>query len=84
MAYVLGFWRLSSDIGVTHEFGLAGTLSHWQVWVAVGVTLHITAYVLNRYGRGGEMHLPRALLFRFAKPPVGHPEGRASKSAKAS
>lgn len=84
MAYVLGFWRLSSDLGVTHEFGLAGMLSHWQVWIAVGVTLHIAAYVLNRYGRGGEMYLPRVLRFRFAKHEGDHPGGRSSKSAKAS
>ena len=84
MAYVLGFWRLSSDIGVTHEFGLVGTLSHWQVWVMVGVSLHIAAYVLNRYGRGGEMNLPSVLMFRFAKHQGSRPDAPASKSAKAS
>jgi hypothetical protein len=84
MAYVLGFWRLSSDLGMTREFGLAGILSHWQVWIAFGVTLHIAAFVLNRYGRGGEMHLPRVLTFRFAKHGPEHRDDRASKSAKAS
>lgn len=89
MAYVLGLWRLSSDVGVTRESGLGGLLSHWQVWIAAGVSLHIAAYVLNRYGRDGEMHLPRALMFRFAKQAQSSPAAdpganRSAKSAKAS
>jgi hypothetical protein len=61
MAYVLGFWRLTSDIGVTREFAIRGLFSHWQVWIVAAVALHITASVLNRYGRGGEFHWPRVL-----------------------
>ena len=34
MAYVLGFWRLSSDIGMTREFAIHGLFSHWQIWIA--------------------------------------------------
>ena len=92
MAYVLGLWRLSSDLGMTREFGLGGVLSHWQVWIAAGAALHVAATVLNRYGRGGEMHLPRVLALRFARhaaDPEEHRaaspgEHRAAKSAKAS
>ena len=65
MAYVLGFWRLASDIGVTREFAIAGVFSHWQVWIALAAALHIAATVLNRYGRGGEFHLPRGLSIHF-------------------
>ncbi len=69
MAYVLGFWRLASDIGVTGEFGLRGVFSHWQIWIVTAVVLHITASVLTRYGRGGDFHLPSALTFRFGAAP---------------
>jgi hypothetical protein len=73
MAYVLGFWRLASDIGLTREFAIAGLFSHWQVWIGMAATLHIAATVLNRYGRGGEFHLPRVLMIHFgaAAPPPG-------------
>ena len=69
MAYVLGFWRLASDIGVTGEFALRGVFSHWQIWIVTAVALHITASVLTRYGRGGDLHLPSALTFRFGAGP---------------
>lgn len=65
MAYVLGFWRLTSDIGVTREFAIRGLFSHWQLWIVTAVVLHVAAGVLNRYGRGGAFHLPNALTFRF-------------------
>lgn len=67
MAYVLGFWRLASDVGVTKEFAIRGLFSHWQIWFVTAVLLHVTAGVLNRYGRGGKFHLPRALTFRFGE-----------------
>jgi hypothetical protein len=69
MAYVLGFWRLASDIGVTGEFAIRGVFSHWQIWIVTAVALHITASVLTRYGRGGDFHLPSALTFRFGAGP---------------
>ena len=65
MAYVLGFWSLASDLGVTNEFAIRGLFSHWQIWIVTAVVLHVAAGVLNRYGRGGEFHLPSALTFRF-------------------
>jgi hypothetical protein len=63
MAYVLGFWRLASDMGVVGHFGITGLFSHWQIWIPVGVLLQMTGSVLNRYGRGGELHLPKLLTF---------------------
>ena len=87
MAYVLGFWRLASDIGVTGEFALRGVYSHWQVWIVTAVALHITASVLTRYGRGGDFHLPSALTFRFGAGPEEPPdpaEGQDVPRAKAS
>ena len=81
MAYVLGLWGLTSDLGVTREFAIGGVLSHWQIWIAAGVTLHIAAYVLNRYGRGGELHLPRALSFRFAQSELEQPRSAPADPA---
>ena len=83
MAYVLGLWRLSSDLGIAREFGLRGVFSHWQLWIALGVSFHIIAFVLNRYGRGGEMHLPRVLMIRFARRGAAERDD-GPKSAKAS
>jgi hypothetical protein len=74
MAYVLGFWRLASDIGVTREFALQGVFSHWQIWIVTAVALHLTASVLTRYGRGGDFHLPSALTFRFGAAPDQSPD----------
>jgi hypothetical protein len=63
MAWVLGFWRLASDIGVAGEFGITGFLSHWQVWMILGAVLQTAGFVLNRYGRGGDLKVPRVLMF---------------------
>jgi hypothetical protein len=61
MAYVLGFWRLASDMGVAGEFGITGLFSHWQIWIALAVLLHLSASILNKYGRGGDFRVPRML-----------------------
>lgn len=86
MAYVLGFWRLASDLGITGEFAIRGLFSHWQLWIVTAVTLQVAASVLTRYGRGGEFHLPRSLTFHFgAAPPPDSPGApAAARSAKAS
>ncbi|SRR5713101_5536302 len=65
MAYVLGVWRLASDMGMAGEFVITGIFSHWQVWIAVAVGIHLASAVLNRYGQGHEFHLPRILTFRM-------------------
>lgn len=91
MAYVLGFWRLASDIGMTREFALSGLFSHWQIWIFMAVALHIAATVLNRYGRGGEFHLPHALKIQFgatapaaANPAANHDAAPRAKSSRVS
>jgi len=65
MAYVLGFWRLASDMGLAGEFGISGWFSHWQIWIACGLLIHIMASALTRYGRGGDFEVPRLLSFRL-------------------
>jgi hypothetical protein len=65
MAYVLGFWRLAADMGLAAGFAIAGLFSHWQMWIALAVVLHVTASILNRYGRAGEFKVPRLLNLRI-------------------
>ena len=73
MAYVLGIWSLASEMGMAGAFGIAGLFSHWQVWIAIAVVLHVGSTVLTRYGRGGGLNVPRVLnprivpLKRFLK-----------------
>ena len=51
MAFVLGTWRVASDMGIAGEFPIRdGVFSHWQVWVAVGFASELCAFLLNRYG----------------------------------
>jgi len=71
MAYVMGIWRLASDVGVAGNWGITGLFSHWQVWIALGALVQIGAAVLNGYGRAGEFHLPKFLGLRI------HPFKRA-------
>lgn len=61
MAYVLGFWRLASDMGLAGEFGFSGVFSHWQIWIPMGALVQFTAGVLNKYAKGGELNVPRIL-----------------------
>jgi hypothetical protein len=63
MAYVLGIWRLASDLGMAGEFAISGIFSHWQVWIALAAALHIASVSLNRYGRGGSLKGPKLLHF---------------------
>lgn len=63
MAYVLGFWRLASDLGFAGESGITGIFSHWQVWIPAGALLQFAGVTLGRYGRGGDLNLPRILVF---------------------
>jgi len=64
MAYVLGIWRLASDLGMAGHFAISGLFSHWQVWLAVAALLHIASASLNRYGRGGTLKVPPLLHFQ--------------------
>ena len=54
LAFVLAFWRMSADIGVTSAFPITeGLLSHWQVWLAIALVAQFVVILLNRYGRVG-------------------------------
>jgi hypothetical protein len=51
MSSVLGLWRLTADMKLTGEFGIAtGLFSHWQVWMVFAALLQAGAWALNRYG----------------------------------
>jgi hypothetical protein len=63
MAYVLGFWRLATDMGVAGESGITGVFSHWQVWIPAGALLQLTGVSLSRYGRGGALSIPGMVVF---------------------
>lgn len=83
MAWVLGFWRLAADIGVAGEFGITGVLSHWQIWMILGALLQGAGAVLNRYGRGGELHGPRVLMFHvFPASRIAHQNEHADIGEK--
>jgi len=83
MAYVLGFWRLAADMGVAGQFGITGLFSHWQIWIVTAVLLHALSHMLNRYGRGGSLQVPRVLMFQGvpAGDPVEHVAGIAKQKA---
>lgn len=83
MAYVFSLWRLASDMGLLHESGVTGLLSHWQVPMGVAVFLHATASILNRYGRHGEFHMPKVLKLRMLPlRPAVEPEPEDSSLAR--
>ena len=82
MAYVLGFWRLASDLHLTGEFAIDGLFSHWQIWITLAAALHITSIVLTRYGHGGQFRWPRLLSFRagVAEPSLRNPSADEAPS----
>jgi len=62
LAFVLAFWRMSSDLGVTSAFPItSGLLSHWQVWLAIALCAQYFTTTLNRYGRDGRFRISRPL-----------------------
>jgi hypothetical protein len=70
MAYVLGFWRLASDMGLAGEFPFSGLFSHWQVWIPLAALLHIGTTTLRKYGQGGDLSVPRLLTLPSFPPRV--------------
>src|SRR5262245_41483675 len=61
MPYALGLWRLASDIGLAGEFEPTGFFSHWQVWIGMGLAMNVAAVSLTRYGRGGQLEVPKVV-----------------------
>jgi hypothetical protein len=87
MAYVLGLWRLASDLGLAAEFGITGLFSHWQIWIALALGLSAAASALNRYGRGGQLEDSRVVTpfppRRLDRQPTAAPAHRAASQSKA-
>src|SRR5580704_1629927 len=79
MAYILGTWRLASDLGMAGEFAISGLFSHWQIWIALAAVLHIASSSLNRYGRGGALKMPKLLHFHH---PGGDTDGAGPKKVR--
>ena len=48
--YALAAWRIAADIGVAGAFPFGGILSHWQVWLPLGILISFAVFTLNRYG----------------------------------
>ncbi|MBM3762443.1 MAG: hypothetical protein FJW36_19620 [Acidobacteria bacterium] len=52
LCMVVGLWRLLADLNITEQFVFErGLLSHWQVWLALGVAVQGASVYLDRYGR---------------------------------
>jgi hypothetical protein len=50
-AWVLAFWRLTTDFKATGAFPItSGLFSHWLVWLAGAAALQVASFLLNRYG----------------------------------
>jgi hypothetical protein len=74
LAFVLGGWRLLSDLGATTAFPITqGAFSHWQVWLALGGVTQTISVLLNRYGRVGGWSLARATAGVLAVTTRTHP-----------
>jgi hypothetical protein len=79
MGYVLGIWRLASDLGMAGQFAISGLFSHWQVWIVLAAMVHIASSSLNRYGNGGSLKGPRLLHFRQPGDESPKPEHQPKK-----
>ena len=50
IALVLGLWRLTADLEWTGSFLISnGFFSHWQVWIALAITLKFGASALKPF-----------------------------------
>jgi hypothetical protein len=71
MAYVMGIWRLASDMGLAGQFAIEGLFSHWQVWMVLGAVIHLASYALTRYSRSGQLEVPKVITILPVRPPDG-------------
>ncbi len=54
MVFALAVWRLGQDLGLTARFFIQdGPLSHWQVWLALAISLGAACMWLTRRGGPG-------------------------------
>ncbi len=52
IAWMFTAWRIGADLDITSGFAISsGLLSHWQVWVAIAISLQFLVFSLNRFGR---------------------------------
>ena len=52
MAWALAAWCLLANMNQAGEFAFrSGLLSHWQVWIAVGIAVQFAAFLIGRAGR---------------------------------
>lgn len=60
VAFVLGAWSLSADLGWAGEFGIRnGVFARWQTWFLISLGLQAVALILNRYGNDeGQASIP--------------------------
>jgi hypothetical protein len=51
VALVMGIWRVSADLGWAGAFLIAGGFfSHWQVWIALSISLKMLSSTLIAWG----------------------------------
>jgi hypothetical protein len=55
-------------MGMAGEFVFTGLLSHWQVWMGMGVFVHVLSSVLEKYGSGGELRWPEVFSVQMLMP----------------
>jgi hypothetical protein len=47
--FILGVWKIFSELGWAGGFFVAGgALSHWQVWTGLGIVLQLLSFRINR------------------------------------
>lgn len=52
LCFVMALWGVLADTGFAKEFVFAeGLLSHWQVWLALGVLVQGLGIALDKYGK---------------------------------
>jgi hypothetical protein len=60
LALALGIWRLIADLGWAEQFAIEnGIFSHWQVWIAIAISLKIAAGIVERPSKTAEQSSPR-------------------------
>jgi hypothetical protein len=52
LCFVMGLWGVLADTGFAKQFVFEdGLLSHWQVWLALGVLVQAVGIALDKYGK---------------------------------
>lgn len=52
LCFVIALWGILADTGFAKQFVFEdGLLSHWQVWLALGVLVQALGIALDKYGK---------------------------------